>query len=154
VTAETRLTELGLVLPAPATPAGSYVEAVAHDGLLHLAGHGPIRPDGSLVIGKVGVDLDVAAGAAAARITGLGLLATIRHQLGSLDRVQRVVKLLGLVNAAPDFGRHPEVINGASDLMIEVFGAAGRHARSAVGVASLPFGIAVEIEMIVAVGAA
>ena len=149
--AEARIAELGLELPEPPKPAGSYVEAVTHDGLVFVAGHGPIRADGSLIIGKVGADLDVDAAYDAARTVGLGMLATLRDHLGSLDEVKQVVKLLGMVNAVPDFELHPVVINGASDLMVDVFGDAGRHARSAVGMGSLPFGIAVEVEMIVAI---
>jgi enamine deaminase RidA (YjgF/YER057c/UK114 family) len=118
---------------------------------LFVAGHGPIGLDGQQVRGKVGDALDVDAGYQAARLVGLGLLATIRAELGSLDRVSRVVKVFGMVNCPPDFGRHPQVINGVSDLMVEVFGDAGRHARSAVGMGSLPFDIPVEVEMVVEV---
>jgi len=149
MSAEQRLVELELELPEPAQPAGNYIGAVAFDGLLHTAGHGPRRADGSVITGKLGADLDVEAGYEAARVAALGLLATIRHELGSLDRVEQVVKMLGMVNATPDFGRQPAVINGASDLLVELFGERGRHARSAVGMGSLPFGIAVEIELIV-----
>jgi enamine deaminase RidA (YjgF/YER057c/UK114 family) len=149
MSAEQRLTELGIELPEPPQPVGSYVEAVQTGNLLFLAGHGPIGVDGELVRGKVGDALDVDAGYQAARLVGLGLLATIRAELGSLDRVSRVVKVFGMVNCPPDFGRHPQVINGLSDLMVEVFGDAGRHARSAVGMGSLPFDIPVEVEMVV-----
>jgi enamine deaminase RidA (YjgF/YER057c/UK114 family) len=103
------------------------------------------------VTGKVGVDLDIDAAQGAARLTGLNLLATLRNELGSLDRVTRVVKVLGMVNCPPDFGQHPAVMNGCSDLFVEVFGDAGRHVRSAVGMGSLPFGMAVEIEIVVEV---
>jgi enamine deaminase RidA (YjgF/YER057c/UK114 family) len=146
--AEARLAELGLVLPDPPKPVASYV-TIAHCGsVAYTAGHGPLRRDGSLVTGKVGRDLDTATAKDAARLTGLALLATIRADLGSLDRVVHVVKVLGMVNATPEFGDHPEVINGCSDLFVDVFGEAGRHARSAVGVGSLPGGIPVEIEVV------
>jgi enamine deaminase RidA (YjgF/YER057c/UK114 family) len=151
MSAEQRLNELGIELPDPPEPVGSYVEAVQSGNLLFVAGHGPIGLDGQLVRGKVGDALDVDAGYQAARLVGLGLLATIRAELGSLDRVSRVVKVFGMVNCPPDFGRHPQVINGVSDLMVEVFGDAGRHARSAVGMGSLPFDIPVEVEMVVEV---
>ena len=149
--AEARLLELGLELPSPPQPAGSYVEAVEHRRLIHLAGHGPVRADGSVITGKVGVDLSVEEGYEAARVTGLGLLATLKDTVGSLDRITHIIKVFGMVNAAPDFTQHPSVINGASDLMVDVFGDAGRHARSAVGMGSLPFQIAVEVEMIAAI---
>jgi len=151
MSAEERLAELGIELPDPPEPVGSYVEAVQSGNLLFLAGHGPVGLDGQLVRGKVGDALDVDAGYQAARLVGLGLLATIRAELGSLDKVARVVKVFGMVNAPPDFGRHPQVINGVSDLMVEVFGDAGRHARSAVGMGSLPFDIPVEVEMVIEV---
>ena len=151
MSAETRLTELGIELPEPLPPAGLYVGAVRTGQLLFLSGAGPVRPDGSIVTGKVGRDLDAEAGRAAARLTGLQLLATMRAELGSLDRVGRVVKILGMVNGAPGFNRTPQVIDGCSELFIEVFGEAGRGARSAVGLAELPFDIAVEIEAVVEV---
>ena len=150
MSAEERIVELGLELPNPPTPAGTYVPTVAHDGLLFVSGHGPLRADGTLVTGKVGADMDIDGAYEAARVCGLALLATLRANLGSLDEVSRVVKVLGMVNATPDFDQHPAVINGLSDLMVEVFGEAGRHTRSAVGMGSLPFGIAVEAEMLVA----
>lgn len=149
--AEARLAELGITLPTRMAPAGSYVPAVQTGNLLFLSGAGPIGEDGKPVCGKLGRDMDVAQGQAAARLVALQLLATIRQELGSLDRVKRVVKVLGMVNCTPDFGEQPQVINGASDLFIELWGDAGRHARSAVGMSSLPVGIAVEIEMIVEV---
>jgi enamine deaminase RidA (YjgF/YER057c/UK114 family) len=149
MTAEERLVELGLVLPeAPPDPAGSY-RWTRHTGdLLFLAGHGPLQPNGAFVMGKVGADLDVDEGREAARLTGLALLASMRHHLGSLDRVVGIVKVLGMVNVAPGFMRLPEVIDGCSDLLVDVFGPEGEHARSAVGMAALPFGIAVEIELV------
>ena len=148
---EARLAALGLTLPTPPTPIATYATAVQHEGLLYTSGHGPLLPDGTFVVGKLGATIDVAAGREAARLTALGLLATLRTRLGSLDRVARILKVLGMVNATPDFTQHPQVINGCSDLFLQVFGDAALAARSAVGVPSLPGGIAVEIELIVAV---
>ena len=149
--AEARLRTLGIELPPAPRSMGTYVTVARSGTLLFLSGHGPVR-DGRVVYqGKVGRDLTIEQGQAAARLTGLNLLATVRDNLGSLDRVRRVVKVLGMVQCADDFTEHPKVINGFSDLMVEVFGDAGRHARSAVGMGSLPFGIAVEIEMILEV---
>jgi enamine deaminase RidA (YjgF/YER057c/UK114 family) len=151
--AEATLKEKGITLPAPTSPLANYVGAVRTGNLLYLSGHGPFRPDGKFTVtGKVGRDLTVEQGYQAAREVGLNLLATTRAALGSLDRVKRVVKVLGMVHAADGFGDHPKVINGFSDLMVEVFGEAiGKHARSAVGMAGLPMGIPVEIEMILEV---
>jgi enamine deaminase RidA (YjgF/YER057c/UK114 family) len=151
MTADQRLTELGIELPEPFPPAGNYVPAVRTGSLLFLSGTGPARADGSFVRGKVGGDIDLDAGVAAARLTALQLLAAMRHELGSLDRVRRVVKTFGMVNCAPGFNRTPQVIDGCSNLLVEVFGDAGRGARSAVGMAELPFDIAVEIELVVEV---
>ena len=151
MSAEARLQELGVELPEPPDPVASYVTFVRTGNLVYTSGHGPVLSDGGFVTGKVGIDLDVDAGREAARLTGVGLLATLRHNLGSLDRVARIVKILGMVNCPPDFTDHPTVINGCSDLLADVFGEAGRHARSAVGVGSLPMNIAVEIEAIVEV---
>jgi enamine deaminase RidA (YjgF/YER057c/UK114 family) len=146
---EAKLAELGLQLPTPPPPVANYVRAVTVGNLVFLSGHGPSR-DGRLVyVGKVGADLDVKTGYDAAQLVMLNCLSSLKEEIGELDRVKRVVKLLGMVNAAPDFGEQPEVINGASDLLTQLFGDRGRHARSAVGMASLPRGIAVEIEMIV-----
>jgi enamine deaminase RidA (YjgF/YER057c/UK114 family) len=125
------------------------VNAVRSGNLLFLAGHVPYRAGGAIVLGKLGAGLDVAAGYEAARLAALGVVATLRDELGTLDRVVRIVKLYGVVNSAPDFMAHTRVIDGASDLLIEVFGDAGRHARLAVGVASLPAGMALEIDVIV-----
>ena len=150
MSAEARLSALGLVLPKPPKPVANYATAVQHGNLLYTAGHGPLRPDGTLVIGKLGATLDVAAGREAARITGLAILATLRAQLGLLDRVTRIVKVLGIVNATPEFTEQPKVIDGFSDLMVEVFGDCAIAARSAIGTSSLPAGIAVEIEAIFA----
>lgn len=149
MTPESRLAALGIVLPEPPRPMATYATAVDHERLLHLSGHGPLRADGTYVTGKLGETMNVAAGKEAARLTGIAVLATLRAKLGSLDRVSRIVKVLGMVNATPDFTEHPQVINGFSDLMVQVFGEAGVGARSAVGVASLPVGIPVEIEAIV-----
>jgi enamine deaminase RidA (YjgF/YER057c/UK114 family) len=147
VTIAERLQELGIELPAVSAPAANYVPCVVTGDLVHVSGHGPIGPDG-LVKGKVGSALTVDEGRRAARLTGLSLLATLQAELGSLDRVERVVKVFGMVNCAPGFDQIPTVVDGCSDLLVEVFGDRGRHARSAVGMAELPFGIAVEIELI------
>ncbi|MBI3979671.1 MAG: RidA family protein [Chloroflexi bacterium] len=149
--AEARLKELGLELPTPPTPVANYVPAVQVSNLLFLSGHGPRQDGRAAFIGKLGRDLTVEQGYAAAQNVMLGLLATTRATLGDLDRVKRVVKLLGMVRSAEGFGDQPKVINGASDLLVQVFGDRGRHARSAVGMAELPNGIAVEIEMILEV---
>jgi enamine deaminase RidA (YjgF/YER057c/UK114 family) len=151
--AEARLKELSITLPPPATPVANYIGAVRVGNLLFVSGHGPIRSDGKpMARGKVGRELSVEQGYQVAREVGLSLLATTRAQLGSLDKVKRVVKVLGMVNSAEDFGDQPKVINGFSDLMVQVFGeATGKHARSAVGMAGLPMGIPVEIEMVLEV---
>lgn len=151
--AEAQLKAKNLTLPTVATPIGNYVTAVRTGNLLFLAGHGPVRTPGTpSPTGKVGKDLTVEQGYAVAREVGLNLLATTRQHLGSLDKVKRVVKVLGMVNCTESFGEQPKVINGFSDLMVEVFGEAiGKHARSAVGMAALPNGIPVEIEMILEV---
>jgi enamine deaminase RidA (YjgF/YER057c/UK114 family) len=149
MSAESRAKALGIALPPAPRPLGSYVTAVRSGNLLFTSGHGPLKDGRVAFQGKVGRELTVEQGQEAARLTGLNLLATLRDALGSLDRVRRVVKVLGMVQCADDFTDQPRVINGFSDLMVEVFGDAGRHARSAVGMGSLPFGIPVEIEMIV-----
>jgi enamine deaminase RidA (YjgF/YER057c/UK114 family) len=149
--AEARLRELGLELPPPPRPMGSYVPAVRTGNLLFLSGHGPLADGRPAMTGRVGAELSLEDGQRAARLTGLNLLATARATLGSLDRVRRVVKVFGLVSSAETFIDHPKVVNGCSDLMVQVFGDAGLHARSAVGVGSLPFGIPVEIEMVLEV---
>lgn len=146
-----RLLALGIALPAAPAPIATYVPCVREGGLLFLSGQGPIEPDGTVHAGKVGAGVTVEEAYGHARLTGVNLLAALHAALGDLGRVRRVVKLLGMVNAAPDFAQHPAVINGCSDLFVEVFGEAGRHARSAVGLGSLPMGITVEIEAIVAV---
>jgi enamine deaminase RidA (YjgF/YER057c/UK114 family) len=152
VGAEAKLIELGLVLPSPFGAAGTYVPAVRSGNLVFLSGMGPIASDGSLVTGRVGGALLASEGRDAARLVALGLLANLRAEIGSLDLVTRVVKVLGMVNCAPGFSSLPAVIDGCSDLLVELFGEQiGRHARSAVGMAELPFDIPVEIEMIVEV---
>ena len=149
MSAEDRVKELDLDLSNPPKPAGNYVPAIRVGNIVYLSGHGPVRPDGTSVTGKVGAELSVEEGYDAARLVGIGLLSSLKAQLGSLDRVRRVVKTLGMVNAAPDFTDHPQVINGASDIFRQVFGENGVGARSAVGMGSLPFQIPVEVEMII-----
>jgi enamine deaminase RidA (YjgF/YER057c/UK114 family) len=147
--AESRLTELKLELPPAPKPVGVYKPMVIAGNLAYVSGHGPLKSDKSLITGRVGADLDIAGGAAAARQVGLAILATLRSELGSLDRVKRVIKVLGMVNSTPDFREHPAVINGCSELFAELFGREnGIGARSAVGMGSLPGNIAVEIEAI------
>ena len=148
-----RLAELGITLPQPAAPVAAYVPAVEANGLLHISGQISVDESGNLIKGRLGEDLDVDAGTEAARRCGIMLLAQMKAALGSLDRVERVVKLGAFVNSAGSFTDQPKVANGASVLMQEVFGEAGRHARSAVGVPVLPLGVAVEIDAIVAVKA-
>ena len=150
---EQRLAEIGLTLPQPAAPVASYVPAVEQAGLLHISGQISFAEDGSLIKGRLGKDMDVDAGIAAARRCGVMLLAQMKAALGSLDRVEQVVKLGVFVNSAPSFVDQPKVANGASELMQDVFGESGRHARSAVGVTVLPLGVAVEVDAIVAVRA-
>ena len=146
---EARLKELGITLIKPSAPVANYVKAVRVGNLVYLSGHGPDKPDGGLVIGKVGSDLTLEQAKDAARLVGISLLSTLKGEIGDLNKVKRIVKVLGMVNAIPTFEKQPQVINGCSDLMVEVFGENGRHARSSVGVASLPSNIPVEIEMIV-----
>ena len=147
---EEKLKQLGLELPSSAKPMANYVPAVRTGNLVFLSGHGPLEKD-RLVTGKVGSDLTVEEGYQAARLTAIGLLGSLKALIGDLERVRRIVKLLGMVNCDPTFMEQPQVVNGASDLLVEVFGDRGRHARSAVGTNSLPVNIAVEIEMIVEV---
>ncbi|WOJ95327.1 RidA family protein [Congregibacter brevis] len=148
---EERLLELGITLPAAPSPVANYVNGVQTGNLIFLAGKGPKRADGSEVSGKLGKDLSIEEGYEAARLTAINQMAVLKAMLGDLNRVTRVVKVLGMVNSDPDFVEQPAVINGFSDLIVEVFGERGRHARAAVGMASLPRGQAVEIEMIVEV---
>jgi enamine deaminase RidA (YjgF/YER057c/UK114 family) len=150
---QARLTELGIELPTTMVPAGLYRSAVRVGDLVFLSGAAPVRPDGTTVTGKVGGAVDLETAREAARFAGLQLLASLHAELGSLDAVSQVVKLLGMVNCAPGFNNTPRVIDGCSELFIQVFGEAGRSARSAVGMAELPFDISVEIEAIVQVHA-
>ncbi len=146
---ETRVQELHLTLPKPPKPVAKYKTAVQVGSLLYVSGHGPLKADGGMIEGRVGADLSTAQGKEAARVVGLAILATVRNTLGSLDRVKRLVKTLGMVNCTPDFREQPQVINGFSELMAEVFGEdAGVGARSAVGMGSLPNNIAVEVECV------
>jgi enamine deaminase RidA (YjgF/YER057c/UK114 family) len=151
MSAEARLKELGIVLPKVPTPVANYVPFRQVGNLLYLSGQGPRDEKGGFLSGKVDTEVSVDEAYRRARIVGLGLLAATREALGSLDRVEAVIKLLGMVNSAPTFGQQPKVINGCSDLFVEVFGDAGRHARSAVGMGALPNQISVEIEAILAV---
>ena len=148
MSADAKIAELNLELPKPQKPVGTYIPVVRVGNLIYVSGHGPTTVEGTQIKGVVGADLSEEEGKAAARAVGLAMLSTIRNYLGSLDRVKRLIKVLGMVNSAPDFEHHPNVINGFSDLMVEVFGENGRAARSAVGMGSLPFRIAVEVEAI------
>jgi enamine deaminase RidA (YjgF/YER057c/UK114 family) len=150
---ETRIQELHLVLPKVPKAVAKYKTAVQAGPMLYVSGHGPLKADGTQVVGRVGADLTTAQAKEAARVVGLAILSTVRHTLGSLDKVKRLVKTLGMVNCTPDFKEQPQVINGFSELMAEVFGEeAGVGARSAVGMVSLPGNIAVEVECIFEVG--
>jgi enamine deaminase RidA (YjgF/YER057c/UK114 family) len=145
-----RLSELGITLPQPAAPVAAYVPVVVAGGFAHVSGQ-VSSENGQMITGKLGADLDIEAGQKAARACGLMVLAQLKAALGSLDRVERVVKLGVFVNCTPDFTDQPRVGNGASELMQEVFGEAGRHARAAVGAPSLPLGVAVEVDAVVAI---
>ena len=153
MTIDQRLAELGITLPAAAAPVAAYVPTVEINGLLHVSGQISFAEDGSLMKGRLGQNVDLDAGIAAARRCGIMLLAQLKAALGSLDRVERIVKLGVFVCSTVDFTDQPKVANGASELMQDVFGEAGRHARSAVGVPVLPLGVAVEVDAIVAVRA-
>ena len=146
--ADAKIDELHLLLPKPPKPVATYLPVVRVNELIYVSGHGPTAHDGTVIKGVVGADLTEEQGKQAARVVGLAILASVRNYLGTLDRVVRLVKVLGMVNAAPDFENHPKVINGFSDLMVEVFGESGKGARSAVGMGSLPNRIAVEVEAI------
>lgn len=148
-TPDQRIAALGLVVPAPPAPIGNFCNHVVCGSQLFISGQGPVTSDGTLFTGKVGLDVSVPEAYGHARLVGLNLIAVMQHVLGDLARVARVVKLLGFVNAAAEFAEHPRVVNGCSDLLREVFGEAGLHARSAIGVASLPSNITVEVEAIV-----
>lgn len=146
-----KLKDLGIELITPTKPVANYVKAVRTGNLLYLSGDGPMRADGKYITGKLGADLTIEQGYEAARQTGISILSTLKAELGDLNKVKRVVKVLGMVNCTNSFTDQPKVINGCSDLMVAVFGEKGKHARSAVGMASLPSNIAVEIEIIVEV---
>ncbi len=148
---EARLQELGIDLPAAPQPVANYVNGVRTGNLIFLAGKGPKRADGTEIIGKLGANVSIEQGYEGARLTAINQLAVLKEMLGDLSKVRRIVKVLGMVNSDPEFVQQPAVINGFSDLIVEVFGERGRHARAAVGMASLPRGQAVEIEMIVEV---
>ena len=151
MSAEARIAELGLELPTPPSPGGTYVPVVQVGDTCYVSGHGPVQVDGTMITGRVGEEMGEEEANAAARVVGLAILATLRAHLGSLDRVTRFVKVLGMVNCTPDFGTQPQVINGFSDLLVEVFGECGRHARTAVGAGSTPGQVSVVIELIVEV---
>ncbi|MGI9658065.1 MAG: RidA family protein [Gaiellaceae bacterium] len=146
-TPEARLEEMGLSLPSPPDAVANYVGLVIVDKIAFVSGHGPTQNGEHIFLGKLGQDMDVETGQKSAQLVILNMLATLKAELGELDRIARVVKLLCMVNSAPDFAEQPLVANGASDLLVEIFGdERGRHARSAVGMGALPFGISVEIE--------
>jgi enamine deaminase RidA (YjgF/YER057c/UK114 family) len=147
--AESRLKEKGIVLLPPSSPVANYVNAVRVGNLLYLSGKGPVKADNTSITGKLGKDLTIEQGYEAARLAAINHLAVIKNELGSLNKVKRIVKVTGMVNCTEDFKDQPKVINGYSDLMVDIFGDKGKHARSAVGMASLPFNWAVEVEVIV-----
>ncbi|MGQ0737532.1 MAG: RidA family protein [Bacteroidota bacterium] len=147
--AEAKLKEKGITLIPPPSPIANYINAVRAGNLLYLSGRGPWKADGTYMTGKVGRNLTIEQGYEAARLTAISHLAVLKTELGSLNKVKRIVKVLGMVNCTDDFKDHPKVINGYSDLMVELFGEKGKHARSAVGMCSLPFNMAVEIELVV-----
>lgn len=146
---EVRLKELGIELPPADTPIANYVQAVKAGNLVFLSGHGPKKPDGEFMTGKVGKDVDIDFGKEAARMTAVNLLASLKAEIGNLNKVKRIVKVFGMVNADESFTNHPQVINGCSDFLVSIFGERAKHARAAVGMNSLPMNITTEIEMIV-----
>jgi len=146
---EQKLIELGIKLPATPNPVANFVNVVRVGNTLYFSGKGPRKADGTFITGKAGVDLTLEETNQAARLTAINQLAALKEEIGSLNKVKKIVKVFGMINCASDFTQHPFVINGFSDLMVEIFGDKGKHARSAVGMSSLPFNIAVEIEMIV-----
>ncbi len=148
---EAKLDSLGITLSTPSLPVANFMNVVRTGNLIFLSGKGPLKANGENIAGKVGTDLSLEEGYEAARITGINQLSVLKAELGNLNKVKRIVKVLGMVNAGPNFTDHPKVINGFSDLMVAVFGENGKHARSAVGMGSLPSNIAVEVEMIVEV---
>ncbi|MBL8811194.1 MAG: RidA family protein [Planctomycetaceae bacterium] len=145
---DARVSELGLTLPPTPAPGGVYTPVVIVDKMAYVSGQVPYGPDGKLIIGRVGAEMTEEQGAAAARAVALTMLATIKASLGSLNRIRRIVKVLGMVNSTPDFQKHPAVMNGFSNTMVEIFGDAGKAARSAVGMGSLPYNVPVEVEAI------
>ncbi|MEX2512987.1 MAG: RidA family protein [Cyclobacteriaceae bacterium] len=151
IDAEQRIEEAGITLIMPNPPTANYLKAKRIGNMVYLAGHGPDRPDGNQVIGKLGSDLSLEEGVEAARFTGISLLSSLKAEIGDLNKVKNIVRAQGMVNADPSFIQHSQVINGFSDLMVEVFGEKGKHARAAIGMSSLPNNIAVEIDMIVEV---
>jgi len=148
---EAKLEALGISLQTPAAPVANYVNAVQTGNLIFLAGKGPKKADGEYIKGRLGENMTIEEGYEAARVSGINQLAVLKQELGNLNKVKRIVKVLGMVNSTPDFTDQPKVVNGYSDLMVEVFGERGKHARAAVGMVSLPIGIAVEVEMVVEV---
>lgn len=151
-TADDKIKELGLQLPAASKPIANYVKYVRTGNLIFLAGHGPTKADGTNIMGKIGKDLTIEQGYEAAKVTALSLIATLKDALGGdLSKVKRIVKVNGYVNCLPDFTEQPKVINGCSDLLVQIFGEKGKHARAAMGMVALPMNIAVEIEMVVEV---
>ena len=148
---EAKLQDLGIELKEPSPPVANYVNSVRTGNLVFMAGKGPTKPEGGYIVGKVGSDLTIEEGYEAARYAAITQIAALKAEIGDLNKVVRIVKVKGMVNAIPEFENQPEVINGFSDLMVEVFGERGKHARAAVGMGSLPRNIAVEIEMIVEV---
>ncbi|NBN77398.1 RidA family protein [Microvirga tunisiensis] len=150
-TIEARLASLGVTLPTPAAPQANYVPVVRTGNLLFVSGQIPIGPNGIEFVGKVGQEFGIEEGRACARLCGINIIAQTKAAIGDLEKVVRIVKLVGMVNSTPDFTDQPKVINGCSDFLVDVFGDKGRHARSAVSVASLPFGVAVEIEAVIEV---
>ena len=148
---ENRLKEIGIELPPPVKPVANYVTTVQTGNLVFTSGHGPVSVSGELETGQLGTDMTIEEGYQSARLVGLGLISTLKDALGDLDRIKKVVKVVGFVNSTPDFLDHPKVVNGVSDLFVEVFGEKGKHARSAVGMVQLPGGIPVEVEVTVEV---
>ncbi|MDX1627375.1 MAG: RidA family protein [Fulvivirga sp.] len=148
-TPEEKLAEMNIELFKPQPPVANYVRAVTTGNLVFIAGHGPGKADGTYIRGKLGKDLTIEEGYQAARQTGIAILSTLKAHLGDLSKIKRIVRVKGMVNCTPDFYNQPKVINGFSDLMVEVFGENGKHARAAVGMVSLPSNIAVEVEMVV-----
>jgi enamine deaminase RidA (YjgF/YER057c/UK114 family) len=146
---ELKLKELGITLSTPSSPVANYVNTVLTGNLLYISGKGPLQDNGEYIKGKVGENLTIEEGYNAARVTAINLISTLKASLGDLSRVKRIIRVTGMVNSASDFTEHPSVVNGCSDLLVEVFGERGKHTRAAVGMNSLPSNIAVEIDMIV-----